>query len=118
ISLPYVDTIAHRNSSIYFKSFYKVALFGVSIEPLRKFVLYIVPEFVCHLSESLSNITVSLMHHLFSTFRLNEKEAFIHFANNSVDQAKNGLVLSYFLWRSLVGMFKIGKLCFFKKGVL
>src|SRR5699024_2368518 len=79
ISLPYVDNVAHRNSSIFFKSFYKVALFGVSIEPVHKFVLYIVPEFVCHLPETLPNITVSLMHHLFDTFHFNEKEAFIHF---------------------------------------
>ena len=112
ISLPYVDTVKHRNSSILFKSCYKVALFGVSIEPIRKFVLYIVPEFVCHLRETLPSITVSssiiphhhICSHFFKTFQFNEKETYLHFANNSINQAKNGLLFSYFMWRSLVGM--------------
>lgn len=99
ISLPYCT----NSSSIYFQNGYKVALFGITIQPLKKFVLYIVPEFICHQSESIANITISLMHHFFTNIHLNVKEIFINFANNDVEQAKHNLILCYFMWRTLYG---------------
>lgn len=96
INLPIDST----NPKIYFKNAYKVALFGITIEPLRKFVLYIIPEFVCNKRSNIINLTISLIHHFFSTYYFGEHESFIHFAN---DQLKNNQLLLYLIWRTLFG---------------
>lgn len=98
ISLPFTS-----DSSFYFRSGYKVALFGISIEPMKKHVLYILPEFICHQKDTIINITISLIHHFLTNIQLNVKEVFIHFANGALEQAKNILILCYFLWRILFG---------------
>lgn len=96
INLPMDST----NPKIYFKNGYKVALFGIVIEPCSKFVLYIIPEFVCNKRSNLVNLTISLIHHFFSTYCFGECESYIHFTN---DQLKNNQLLLYFIWRTLFG---------------
>lgn len=104
ISLPFVDTNSNRHLSLYLKSGYKVALFGISVEPLRKFILYIIPEFICHQLDLLPNLTISLIHHFFSIAQLPREKINIHVANGSLDQMKNCMLIPYFMWRTLIGM--------------
>lgn len=95
---------AYTGSSLYFHSAYKVAFFGVAIEPLGQYLLYIVPEFVCHHEGHLASLMISLLEHLFTVATsFKEKEALIDCANCSPNQAKNGLLLAYLSWRTLVG---------------
>ncbi|OTF74134.1 hypothetical protein BLA29_009809, partial [Euroglyphus maynei] len=99
ISLPFDS----QNPRIYFKHGYKVALFGIVVEPLQKFILYIVPEFICHQTNHLINISLSLLHHFFSAYRFGEHESFIHLANGQINHLKNSSLLSYLMWRTMVG---------------
>lgn len=99
ISLPFDP----QNPRIYFKHGYKVAMFGIVVEPLRKFILYIVPEFICHQTTNLINISLSLLHHFFSTYLFGEQESIIHLANGQLNQMKNSSLLSYLMWRTLIG---------------
>ncbi|XP_027194735.2 uncharacterized protein LOC113789404 [Dermatophagoides pteronyssinus] len=99
ISLPFDS----QNPRIYFKNGYKVALFGIVVEPLRKFILYIVPEFICHQTDNLINISLSLLHHFFSTYRFGEHESIVHLANGQLNHLKNSSLLSYLMWRTLIG---------------
>lgn len=100
VSLPF----ASRLSSIYFSTAYKVSLFGVCVEPLEKFYLYIIPEFVVGNGDKLADITVSLIHHFFTNFTLNESQTYCHFGDNCIKQSKNNHILAYFMWRSVTGM--------------
>lgn len=97
LSLPY---LGWRDNTSYLENGYKVALLGIAIEPIEKFVIYIVPEFVCHAQEYLGNITLSLLDHFHQTYHYNEKETFIHFTNSSTRGPRNSLLLSYWMWRT------------------
>ena len=99
VSLPF----GSRLSSIYFSSAYKVSLFGVCIEPLEKFYLYIIPEFVIGNGDKLPDITVSLINHFFTHYALNESQTYCHFGDNYIKQSKNNHILAYFMWRSVTG---------------
>jgi hypothetical protein len=99
VGLPF----ASRLSSIYFSSGYKVSLFGVCVEPLEKFYLYIVPEFVIGDGSKLPDITVSLINHFFTNHALNESQTYCHFGDNCIKQSKNNHILAYFMWRSVTG---------------
>jgi hypothetical protein len=100
VSLPF----SSRLSSIYFSSAFKVTLFGVCIEPIGKFYLYIVPEFVCTNLDNLPDIMVSLVNHFFTNYALGETQTYCHFGDNCVKQSKNNHLLAYFMWRSVTGI--------------
>lgn len=100
LSLPY---LGWRGNTSYLESGYKVALLGIAIEPIEKFVIYIVPEYVCHAQEHLGNITLSLLDHFHQTYRYNEKETYIHLTNSSTSGPRNSLLLSYWMWRTFQG---------------
>ncbi|XP_054154022.1 uncharacterized protein LOC128952625 [Oppia nitens] len=114
VSLPY----SSRLSSVYFHSAYKVSLFGVCIEPIEKFYLYIVPEFIIgsNGNDKLQDITVSLINHFFTNYALSESQTYIHFSDNSVQQSKNNHILSYFMWRSVTGLNEKIVLSYMPKG--
>lgn len=112
VSLPY----SNRLSAIYFLNAYKVCLFGVSCEPLKKFAVYIIPEFICGREEHIQNISISLIHHFFTKFALGETQALIHFGDNSMQMNKNHLLLAYFAWRTISGLHEKVSLSFFPQG--
>ena len=98
IHLPYDS---QQVGPIYFLTGYKVALFGVAIEPLAKFVLYIIPE-ACATGKG-SNIVLSLLHHFFSTFGVGETDVICH-ADNCCGQNKNNFMMQYACWRTCVAL--------------
>ena len=51
--------------------------------------------------DKLADITVSLIHHFFTNFTLNESQTYCHFCDNSIKQSKNNHILAYFMWRSV-----------------
>ncbi len=83
---------------IYFLAGYKVGLFGVAIEPLHKFVLYIIPE-ACNTGKG-ANTVISLLHHFFEHFGLGASSIVCH-ADNCAGQNKNRYMLQYLTWRVL-----------------
>ena len=93
IHLPYSS---QQVGPLYFLTGYKVGLFGVAIEPLGKFILYIIPE-SCVTGKG-SNVVISLLHHFFENFALGETRAHCH-ADNCSGQNKNNYLMQYFLWR-------------------
>lgn len=52
---------------IYFLAGYKVGLFDIAIEPLQKFVLYIIPE-TCN-TDKRAHTVISLLHYFFENFK-------------------------------------------------
>lgn len=91
-------------SSLHFHSAYRVALFGVAIEPLRQFLLYIVPEFIAHNRSTLASLAVSLLEHAFTVAGpFKERQALVDCLNCAPDQAKSSLLVAYLSWRTLVG---------------
>jgi len=82
---------------IYFLTGYKVALFGIAVEPVGKFVLYVIPE-ACATGKG-ANIVLSLLHHFFEHFGIGETDVFCH-ADNCCGQNKNNIVMQYASWNT------------------
>ena len=82
---------------IYFLTGYKVALFGIAVEPVGKFVLYVIPE-ACATVKG-ANIVLSLLHHFFEHFGTGETDVFCH-ADNCCGQNKNNIVMQYASWNT------------------
>ena len=97
IHLPYNS---QQVGPIYFLTGYKIGLFGVAMEPIKKFVLYIIPE-ACAVGKG-SNVVLSLLHHYFDNFGLGETECMCH-ADNCSGQNKNNFMMQYALWRVCSG---------------
>ncbi|XP_046553950.1 uncharacterized protein LOC124263377 [Haliotis rubra] len=85
---------------LYFLCGYKVGLFGIAVEPLRKFVLYIIPE-AAHCGKG-SNVVISLLHHFYTNFSVGETDSLCH-ADNCCGQNKNNFMMQYCLWRTATG---------------
>lgn len=60
---------------LYFLAGYKVALFGIAVEPVGKFFLYIIPE-ACNTGKG-ANCVISLLHHFFDNFTMGKNELFV-----------------------------------------
>ena len=111
IHLPYDS---QQVGPIYFLTGYKVALFGVAVEPLAKFVLYVIPE-ACATGKG-SNIVISLLHHFFENFGVGETDVICH-ADNCCGQNKNNFMMQYASWRTSVAMHKTFAVTFLPVGI-
>ncbi|XP_061725805.1 uncharacterized protein LOC133531548 isoform X1 [Cydia pomonella] len=87
---------------------YKVSLFGVAIEPLDKFVLYVIPEYV----PKGIILLISLLHNFFENFALGETHVVCH----STNLCKNNTLIQYAVWRVLSGLHKSFQLSFLPSG--
>lgn len=86
---------------VYFLSQFKVGLFGVAVEPLKKFYLYIIPE-SCNTGKG-CNAVISLLHHFFENFAFDEVRCH---ADNCAAQNKNNILMKYLSWRVKKGLQK------------
>lgn len=86
---------------IYFLSAYKVGLFGIAIEPIHKFILYVIPE-AAAVSKG-ANAIISMLDHCLDNFSFGETDLFLH-ADNCVGQNKNNFVLQYLAYRVCKGL--------------
>ena len=98
---------ARQVGPLYFKTPFKVQLFGVNSEAIPKQVNYLLGE-----NDTIGedgkkshnpNTVVSLLHHFFDCYGHGEKECFLH-ADNCAGQNKNKTVLAYLAWRCLKGL--------------
>ncbi len=101
ISFDYAQQIllpcdSQQIGELYFLAGYKVALFGIAVEPINKFYLYIIPE-ACSTGKG-PNAIISMLHHFFENFSLGENNIICH-ADNCCGQNKNRFVLQYLTWR-------------------
>lgn len=110
ISLPYSS---QQVGALYFLAGYKVALFGVAAEPLKQFVLYVIPE-SCNTGKG-SNVVISLLHHFFENFGIGETDVICH-ADNCCGQNKNNYLLQYAAWRIANGLHDSFQLSFLPVG--
>ncbi|XP_060807122.1 uncharacterized protein LOC106142669 [Amyelois transitella] len=98
---------------LYFLTGYKVALFGIAVEPLGKFILYVIPE-ACVIGKG-ANVVISLIHNFFETLSLGETNVICH-ADNCCGQNKNNYVLQYAVWRVMTARHKSFQLSFLPVG--
>ena len=77
---------------IYFLAPYKVGLFGIVIEPINHFVLYVIPE-SCQIGKG-ANLVISMLHHCLTNFSFGKSNLFLH-ADNCIGQNKNRTLLNY-----------------------
>lgn len=98
ISLPFSS---QQVGPIYFLSGFKVALFGVALEPFKKFILYIIPE-SCTFGKG-ANMVISLLHHCLENFSVGEQVLHLH-ADNCQAQNKNNIVMQYLAYRVQQGL--------------
>lgn len=98
---------------LYFLTGFKVSLFGVAAEPLRKFVLYVIPE-PCATGKG-ANVIISMLHHFFENFGIGEKDVVCH-ADNCAGQNKNNYVMQYATWRVLTGRHRSFRISFLPVG--
>jgi hypothetical protein len=93
ISLPFSS---QQVGLVYFLSGYKIGLFGIVNESLKKFYLYLIPE-SCKTGKG-ANLVISLLHHFFAHFAVGEEHVVCH-ADNCTGQNKNNYLLQYAAWR-------------------
>ena len=93
VGIPYSS---QQVGPIYFLSAFKIGLFGVGLAPLKKFVLYVIPE-SCDTGKG-ANTVISLIHHFIENFGVGEVMLQCH-ADNCTAQNKNNIVMKYFAWR-------------------
>ena len=98
---------------VYFLAPYKVGLFGIVIEPLNHFVLYVIPESAA-IGKG-SNSVISFLHHCLENFSCGESEVHLH-ADNCCGQNKNRFMLNYSSWRVVRGYNENVKLSFLPVG--
>lgn len=98
ISIPYSS---QQVGPLYFLSGYKIALFAVVIEPMKKCVLYLIPE-ACYTGKG-CNLVISLLEHFFENFGLGEEHCKCH-ADNCAAQNKNNYLFQYFASRVKRGL--------------
>lgn len=104
---------AQQVGPLYFLTGYKIGLFGIAIEPMHKFVLYVVPE-SCATGKG-ANVVISFLHHFFENFALGETKVVCH-ADNCAGQNKNNYLIQYGLWRVMTGRHKSFQLSFLPVG--
>lgn len=80
---------------IYFLVPFRIGIFGVMYETVKRQVNYLIPESVS--TTKGSNLIVSLFHNIWKTIVM-EKTTFIH-SDNCVGQNKNNILLGYLVWR-------------------
>lgn len=97
---------------IFFLTGYKVALFGIAAEPLKKFVLFVIPE-ACDVGKG-ANTVISLLDYYLNNFTVGEDNILLH-ADNCVGQNKNNTVLQYCA-RRVMNTKKTIQLSFLPKG--
>ncbi|RGB24601.1 hypothetical protein C1646_772843 [Rhizophagus diaphanus] len=93
VQIPYSS---QQEGATYFKSLYKVQVFGVCEDGTPRQVNYLIPE-----DENVgkgADITISLVHHYFEKHGLGEKRVIIH-ADNCTGQNKNNAMIMYLAWR-------------------
>jgi hypothetical protein len=100
IHLPYDS---QQVGPLYFLTGYKVGLFGISIEPINHFVLYVIPE-ACSVGKG-SNSVISFLHHCLENFSFGATNLLLH-ADNCVGQNKNRYILHYCEWLVMMGIFE------------
>jgi hypothetical protein len=79
---------------IYFLAPYKIDLFGIVIEPINHFVLYMIPE-LCQVGKG-ANAVISMLHHCLTNFSFSASQLFFN-AANCVGQNKNRFLLAYLM---------------------
>lgn len=84
---------------IYFLTPFKLGLFGVMNDTLKKQCNFVIPESV--VINKGANMIVSLLHYFFENFGIGEKIMHLH-ADNCVAQNKNNIVVSYLAWRVMM----------------
>ena len=104
VSLPHTS---RQVGPLYFKSPYKVQLFGVNCEAIPRQVNYLLGEKDTIGEDGKKshnpNTVVSLLHHFFHFHGQGERECFLH-ADNCSGQNKNKTVVAYLAWRCLFGL--------------
>lgn len=99
--------------AIYFLTGYKIGLFGIAMEPLGKFILYIIPE-ACATGKG-SDVVLSLLHHYFENFAIGETDTVCH-ADNCCGQNKNNVLMQYACWRTCTDLHERFTVCFLPVG--
>ncbi|KAF0516463.1 chaperonin: PROVISIONAL [Gigaspora margarita] len=90
-----------ERGSIYFKSLYRILVFGICEDAIPAQKTYLIKE-----SESTgkgANTVISLVHHYFTHHGLGEKSIIIH-ADNCTGQNKNNAMIKYLMWRVANGL--------------
>lgn len=94
---------------IYFFTGYKVGLFGVSIEPINHFVLYVIPE-ACAVGKGSSSV-ISFLYRCFMNFSFGATKLSLH-TDNCCGQNKNKFVLQFCEWLVMMGYFESVEIAF------
>lgn len=81
---------------IYFLVPYKIGIFGVMCETVKKQLNYLIPESTS--TSKGSNLVVSLFDHYLNHHSFGEQVMYIH-ADNCVAQNKNNILMGYLAWR-------------------
>ena len=97
VQYPYED---HQVGPIYFKSPRTAQLFGVCCEALPRQVNYLIDE--ADFPGKGADTVISLLDHFFASYGLGERHLSLT-ADNCVGQNKNNAVLSYLLYRTIIG---------------
>lgn len=98
---------------IYFKTPRKCGIFGVIAEAVPRMVIYLLDE---GLSVGKgSNCVISMVHHFFTHYGLQETICHLH-ADNCAGQNKNNAMIQYLLWRVMTGRHKSVKISFMLAG--
>ncbi|CAB4412920.1 unnamed protein product [Rhizophagus irregularis] len=110
VHLPYSS---QQEGSIYFKSPWKVSIFGICEEAFPQQKNYLIQE-----NENVgkgADAVISLVHHYFKTHGLGEKYLIVH-ADNCSGQNKNNAMIQYLTWRVMNGLHDRIKYCFMVAG--
>ncbi|KAF0535459.1 chaperonin: PROVISIONAL [Gigaspora margarita] len=110
IQLPYSP---QQEGEHYFKSLYKVHLFGICDDAFPRQINYLIKE--SELVGKGANTVISLVHNYFELHGLGEKRLVIH-ADNCSGQTKNNAMIAYLAWRVLTGLHDSITYCFMVAG--
>eukprot|EP00117_Sycon_ciliatum_P015516 scpid43064/ scgid15324/ len=103
----FLPQTARQEGPLYFKTPFKVQLFGVCCEAIPRQVNYLLGEADTIGEDGKKshnpNSVVSLLHHYFAVHGLGEDQCFLH-ADNCAGQNKNRTVMAYLAWRCITGL--------------
>ncbi|KAF0552575.1 chaperonin: PROVISIONAL [Gigaspora margarita] len=110
IQLPH---LSQQEGDMYFKSLYKVHLFGICDDAFPRQVNYLIKE--SELVGKGADTVISLVHNYFELHGLGEKRLVIH-ADYCSGQNKNNAIITYLAWRVLTGLYDKITYCFMVAG--
>ncbi len=92
----HIPSDPQQPSPLYFLVPYKVGLFGIMCDTIKKQANFVIPE--ANIINKGGNAIVSYLNYYFEHHGLKETEMLLH-ADNAVGQNKNNIVLGYLAWR-------------------